>query len=411
MRSITTTCCVVGGGPAGMMLGLLLARSGIATVVLEKHADFLRDFRGDTVQPSTMELLAELDLLDAFLELPHQRMARIQLEVGGRRFRGPDLSRLPVRCGFIAFVPQWDFLDFLAGAARRYPDFDLRMSVEATDIVEDDRGVVRGVRASTPTGLLEVRADLVIGADGRHSTIRERAGLPTREFGVPIDVLWFRLPRPADGPSEPALGRIHDGRLMVTIDRGDYYQCGFVIARGGNETLRRGGLDAFRAQIVALAPFLADVASELRDWNQVKLLTVRIDRLERWHRPGLVCIGDAAHAMSPAGGVGINLAIQDAVAAANAIVPPLRAGDLRTGHLARIERRRRWPVIVTQWMQIVFHRRLFGGDPESGPIDVPAPLALLLRASASLLRRLVGRIVGLGLRPEHVRTAEAPRAV
>src|SRR4051794_2508444 len=308
-RSLRTTCCIAGGGPAGMMLGFLLARAGVEVTVLEKHADFFRDFRGDTVHPSTLELMGELGLLEEFLKLPHQEIRQLKIAVDDRDYAGPDFSHLPTRCKFIALMPQWDFLDFLATHAKRYPAFHLLMEAEATGLLEEGGRVV-GVKAKTGEGELEVRADLVVGADGRHSTVRERAGLKLQDFGVPIDVLWYRLSKSAGEPS-PALGRVRSGKILITIDRGDYFQCGSIIPKGAFEEIKRQGLEAFRAGIVSAAPFLADSVHELDRWDKVKLLTVQVNRLREWHRPGLLCIGDAAHAMSPAGGVGINLAVQD----------------------------------------------------------------------------------------------------
>src|SRR5262249_12444646 len=311
----TTTCCIAGGGPAGMMLGFLLARAGVNVVVLEKHADFLRDFRGDTIHPSTLEVIHELGLLDEFLKLPHQEARRLRGVIGDTAVQIADFSNLPTRCRFIALMPQWDFLNFIAEHGRRYPTFDLRMQAEVTDLIEQD-GRIAGVRADTPDGPLTVRSTLVIGADGRHSVVRERARLPVEDLGAPIDVLGMRLSRrPSDG-SEP-LGRMGAGMIFIMIDRGDYWQCGFVIPKGAAEELKARGIEAFRALIVELAPAFRDRVEELRSWDDVSLLTVKVDRLRKWYRPGLLCIGDAAHAMSPVGGVGINLAIQDAVAAAN----------------------------------------------------------------------------------------------
>jgi 2-polyprenyl-6-methoxyphenol hydroxylase-like FAD-dependent oxidoreductase len=332
---LSTRCCIVGGGPAGMMLGLLLARAGVDVVVLEKHADFLRDFRGDTIHPSTLELMHELGLLEAFLKLPHQETAELRAWFGGTELTLADFSRLPTHCRFIAFMPQWDFLDFLAREAGRYPSFRLLMRTEATTILDEGDRIV-GVRARTPEGDLEIRADLVVGADGRHSTVRQAADLPVRELGAPLDVLWFRLPlRPRD-PQETAI-RFGSGELLVLINRGEHWQCGYAIAKGSMEELRAKGLLQLGRHIASLAPFLEDRVGELDDWQKIRLLTVRVDRLRRWYRPGLLCIGDAAHAMSPVGGVGINLAIQDAVAAANLLTEPLWHRTLTEADLLRVQ--------------------------------------------------------------------------
>src|SRR3954447_7993818 len=314
-RRIETTCCVTGGGPAGMVLGFLLARAGVEVVVLEKHGDFLRDFRGDTIHPSTLEIMNELGILDEFLKRPHQEAKQLTGVIGDEEIPVADFSHLPTRCKFIAFMPQWDFLDFIAEHARGYPAFHLHMRAEVTDLIEED-GKFVGVRADTPEGPLEVRADLTIGADGRHSTVRERAGLEVDDQGAPIDVLWMRLSHQPGDPDQP-LGRFDSGRIFIMLYRGDYWQCGFVIPKGGYDTIRQRGLEAFREDIATIAPFLRGRVRELDDWEKIRLLTVTVDRLRQWYRPGLLCIGDSAHAMSPVGGVGINLAIQDAVAAAN----------------------------------------------------------------------------------------------
>jgi 2-polyprenyl-6-methoxyphenol hydroxylase-like FAD-dependent oxidoreductase len=398
MRTLQTRCCVAGGGPAGMMLGLLLARAGVDVVVLEKHGDFLRDFRGDTIHPSTLEVVHELGLLREFLALPHQEVHELTGIVGGEPIAIADFGHLPVRCPFIAFMPQWDFLDFLARHARRFPGFALHMSTGVADLLYHD-GRVAGVRATTADGPLEIRADLVVGADGRDSTVRAAAGLRVKTFGAPMDVLWFRLPKTVSAGQ--ILGRIEAGRIFIRLDRGDYWQCGFVIAKGTLEEIRARGLEAFRADVARLvdAPLAAGV---LRDWDEVKLLTVRVDRLARWFRPGLLCIGDAAHAMSPVGGVGINLAIQDAVAAANLLAAPLRAGRVGVEDLARVQRRRDWPTRVTQRLQVLVQNRLVRRVLQSRRPLRPA-LAVRLLVRFPRLRRLPGRLVGLGIRPEHVR--------
>jgi 2-polyprenyl-6-methoxyphenol hydroxylase-like FAD-dependent oxidoreductase len=396
---ISVRCCIAGGGPAGMMLGYLLARAGVEVLVLEKHGDFLRDFRGDTIHPSTLEVMHELGLLDEFLELPHQKVYELNAQVGEMGLTIADFRHLPTRCGFVAFMPQWDFLNFLAEKAARYSGFKLIMEAEVTGLVEESGRVV-GVRAKTPSGEIEVRADLVVGADGRSSIVREKAGLKVKEFGAPMDVLWFRLRRTAEDPVA-TMGRFYSGRIFIALNRGDYWQCGYVIAKGQFDEMRRQEFATFRAAIVQLAPYAGDSVQELRGWDDVKLLTVRVDRLLEWFRPGLLCIGDAAHAMSPVGGVGINLAIQDAVAAANVLFEPLRDGQLALDHLRRIQKRREWPTRVTQGLQVAVQRRIIARVlVETGPLK--PPLAVRLLAKIPYLRRIPARIVGLGIRPEHV---------
>jgi len=372
-------------------------------VVLEKHGDFLRDFRGDTIHPSTLQVMHELGLLDDLLKRPHQEAPRLGAVVGDVEVPVADFSRLPTRCGFIAFMPQWDFLDFVAEHARQYPTFRLRMEAEVGNLLEEGGSVV-GVRATTPGGPLEVRARLTVGADGRRSTARARAGLAVQDLGAPIDVLWMRLSRAPTDPDQP-LGRFGAGKVFVMIFRGDYWQCGYVIPKGGIDDLRRKGMAAFRQDLLEIAPFLGDRVGELRDWDDVKLLTVAIDRLGTWHRPGLLCIGDAAHAMSPIGGVGINLAIQDAVAAANILAGPLRAGIPGPADLGRVQRRREFPTRITQRLQVFIQNRMIGrtlgGDPR---LSLPWPLKLLRRFP--YLRRIPARLIGMGFRPEHVRTPD-----
>lgn len=401
--------CVAGGGPAGVMAGLLFARAGCRTLVLEKHADFLRDFRGDTVHPSTLEILRELGLLEAFLERPHQRVAQLSAMFGDRRLRIVDFASLPTACRFIAFMPQWHFLDFLSGVARRLPGFELLMRAEATDLIEERDRVV-GLRAETADGPLEARARLVIGADGRHSTVRERARLAVREIGAPIDVLWFRAPKPP-GDSEQPLLNVGAGRIVVTIDRGDYLQCAYVIPKGEAERVKGRGLDSFRREVAAAAPRLADAVSEIGSLGDLKLLTVAIDRLERWSRPGLQMIGDSAHAMSPIGGVGINLAIQDAVAAANLLAAPLAQGAAIDDLLDQVRRRREWPTRVTQFLQTQAQNRIIAPilhDRDSAPRP---PLALRLISRLPWLQRQAAKLIGLGVRPEHVRAPESGEAL
>lgn len=397
---IATTCAIAGGGPAGMMLGLLLARAGIDVTVLEKHKDFLRDFRGDTIHPSTLEVMHELGLLDALLARPHEKMHEAGVEIGGAMLKAADFSHLPTRCKFIAFMPQWHFLDFLAEAGRRYPEFHLRMEAEVTGLIEAE-GRVAGLRAETPDGPLEIRADLVVGADGRGSVVRERAGLAVRDFGAPMDVLWMQLSRRPGDPSD-TLFRVVPGHLVITIDRGDYWQCAFVIEKGSFDKVKAKGLDAFRADMARVLPMAAGRMDEITSWGDVKLLTVKVDRLREWARPGLLCIGDAAHAMSPVGGVGINLAIQDAVAAANILAGPLRDGRLTLDDLRAVQRRRMFPTRVTQAVQVLAQRFLIGPTLRAkGDIAPPLPLRLLNRFP--LLRRIPGYAVGIGARPEHVR--------
>ncbi|OLC13199.1 MAG: hypothetical protein AUH29_13905 [Candidatus Rokubacteria bacterium 13_1_40CM_69_27] len=398
-------CCVVGGGPAGMMLGLLLARAGVTVRVLEKHADFLRDFRGDTIHPSTLEVMHELGLLDDLLRLPHQEVRELAAQIGDVTVRVADFTHLPTRCRFLAFMPQWDFLDFLAGAAARYPGFRLQMRTEATGLLEE-AGRVVGVPAMTEAGPLALRADLVVAADGRQSLVRAQAGLPVEELGAPMDVLWFRLSRGSQ-ESGQTMGRFDTGQIFVMIDRGEYWQCGYVIPKGRFDEIRQGGLPAFRERVARLAPLVRGHVGELRTWDDVKLLTVRVDRLSRWYRPGLLCIGDAAHAMSPIGGVGINLAIQDAVAAANILAEPLRTRSVAIEHLRQVQRRREWPTRVTQRFQVAIQNRVIASVLGASRPLTP-PLAVRLLGLVPLLRRIPARLVGIGIRPEHVRAPITP---
>jgi 2-polyprenyl-6-methoxyphenol hydroxylase-like FAD-dependent oxidoreductase len=399
MRRESTTCCIAGGGPAGMMLGFLLARAGVEAIALEKHADFLRDFRGDTIHPSTMQVMHELGLLEEFLRLPHVREDDLVARFGNEDITVADFSHLPVKAPFIAFMPQWDFLNFLADRGRAYPDFQLLMMTKATGLIEENGRVV-GIAAESSDGPLEIRADLVVAADGRRSDLRAAAGFTVTELGAPMDVLWFRLSRRPDEPAQ-AFGQVAAGRFFIRLNRGDYWQCAFIIPKGSLDKFQAAGLDAFKAGLLALAPELADRTGELASWDDIKLLSVAVDRLERWWRPGLLCIGDAAHAMSPIGGVGINLAIQDAVATANLLARPLRERTLTNADLAAVQKRREWPAKLTQTAQIAIQNRvitpLLAADKSVTP---PWPLKLLQRVP--LLRRLPARMVGMGVRPEHV---------
>jgi 2-polyprenyl-6-methoxyphenol hydroxylase-like FAD-dependent oxidoreductase len=397
---ITKRCCIAGGGPAGMMLGFLLARAGVEVVVLEKHADFLRDFRGDTVHPSTLEVMHELGLLEAFLKLPHDEVRQLGGQIGDDFLQLADFSHLPTKCKFIALVPQWDFLDFLADQARYYPTFRLITQAEVQDVIEETGRIV-GVKARTPDGVLDVLADLTIGADGRGSVVRDKAGLETQKFGAPMDVLWFRLRRkPSDG--EQTLGRIMGGKMMVMLNRGDCWQCGYLIRKGEFENIKARGLEQFHNDIASVAPFVADRTNELADWDPIKLLTVRIDRLVKWYRPGLLCIGDAAHAMSPIGGVGINLAIQDAVAAANILAERLSRNTVSLADLERVQLRRDLPTRMTQRLQIILQNNVIHRVLGTPDFRLPSVMKLINRWP--FLRRIPARIVGIGFRAEHVKT-------
>ena len=402
-EKITTTCAIAGGGPAGMMLGLLLARAGVDVVVLEKHADFFRDFRGDTIHPSTLEIMYELGILDAFLKRPHQDVRELTGLVGDERIVLADFSHLPTRCRFIALMPQWDFLDSLADEARRYPSFHLRMQARVTDLIMD-HGRVLGLYAETPEGLLGIGAALVVGADGRHSDVRELAGLKVEDFGAPMDVLWSRPPKRAAEDQQP-LGRMQAGVVFVTLDRGDYWQCAYVIPKGGFDVLRSKGLEAFRAAIASLNAQFADRVDEIGSWDDVKLLTVTVDRLKRWNRKCALCIGDAAHAMSPVGGVGINLAIQDAVVAANILWEALRKGEAPVDLLAKVQARREWPTKMMQAVQLFVQKRIISNVLTMTERPRP-PFVVTLFSRFPFLRRIPARLVGMGFRPEHVHSPE-----
>jgi 2-polyprenyl-6-methoxyphenol hydroxylase-like FAD-dependent oxidoreductase len=401
--TITTRCCIAGGGPAGMMLGFLLARAGVPVIVLEKHADFLRDFRGDTIHPSTLEIMHELGLLEDFLKRPHQELPQIAGQIGNETIVLGDFSHLPTQCKFLAFMPQWDFLNFLLEHAERYPAFRLITNAEVTGLIESGNQVL-GVSAETPEGPLEVRANLVVGADGRSSVVREASGLEVEHLGAPMDVLWFRLPRKPDDQSQ-ALGRFANGKIMVMINRDSYWQCGYVIRKGALDEIKQQGLEKFRHDILSLAPFLGERVNELRNFEDIKLLTVLVDRLRKWYRSGLLCIGDAAHAMSPVGGIGINLAIQDAVAAANLLWQPLSEGWVSSSHLQKVQWRREFPTRLTQRGQVFVQNNVLGRVLSSTRPFV-APWFLKLFKSFPVLRRIPARLIGLGVRPEHVQSPE-----
>jgi 2-polyprenyl-6-methoxyphenol hydroxylase-like FAD-dependent oxidoreductase len=399
-EKLQTRCVIVGGGPAGMMAGYLLARAGVPVAVLEKHGDFNRDFRGDTIHPSTLELMHELGLLDEFLKQPHQEVRELRGVINGQTVPIADFTKLPTRCKFIAFMPQWDFLNFVSSHAKRFPTFELHMQTEVIGLLIENERVI-GVRAKTPGGEVEVRGDLVIGADGRHSTMHRRAGLKLREFGVPIDVLWMPISKKQDDP-EQSLGFFQHGKLLVLLDRGDYWQCGFVIPKGGFDEIQARGLPEFQNDIANFAAFLRDRVPELNDWAKIKLLTVQINRLREWCREGLLCIGDSAHAMSPAGGVGINLAIQDAVATANLLAEKLRSGPLTMADLRKVQARREWPTRLIQRVQVFIHHRAVTGRASGGRNSLPFVVRLL--KWFPFLRQLPARFIGLGPRPEHFRS-------
>lgn len=395
---LKTRCCIAGGGPAGMMLGYLLARAGIDVIVLEKHGDFLRDFRGDTIHPSTLEVMNELGLYEGLLQRPHHLTPTISANFGDFKVTMADFRHLPVRGRFIAMMPQWDFLNFIAEEAQRYSTFRLMLTAEVNNLIEED-GRIAGVIVDTPTGETKIFSDLVVGCDGRSSTVRARADLDIVNLGAPMDVLWFRIPRLPSDPDE-SMGSFGQGVIMVMINRGDYWQCGYVIAKDSLEQARTHGIDFFRSQIAKLAPFLADRADELADLDDLALLTVKVDRLKKWHRPGLLCIGDAAHAMSPIGGVGINLAIQDAVAAANLLIPPLRRGQVTDADLHLVQKRRELPTRVTQAAQVFIQKNVITAVL-SGPAQLRPPRAVQLVARCPRLARIPARMVGMGVRPEH----------
>jgi 2-polyprenyl-6-methoxyphenol hydroxylase-like FAD-dependent oxidoreductase len=396
---LKTTCCIVGGGPAGIMLGFLLARAGVDVTVLEKHKDFFRDFRGDTIHPATLQLLNELGLLDEFLALPHQQLTELAIAIGGQKMAMADFTHLPTHAKFIALMPQWDFLNFLSSQAAKLPTFHFLMEHEATGLIETNNRVA-GVRANSPAGSVEIHAKLVVGCDGRHATTRTAAHLPVHDSGAPIDILWFRLTR-HEGEPENALGNINFGNFLILINRGNYYQCGFIIAKDTFATrVQPAGLPAFRDSLVRLVPFLSDRLNEIADWDQLKLLSIQVNRLTRWHSPGLLCIGDAAHAMSPVGGIGINLAIQDAVAAARILAPTLKTGIVTELTLAHVQSRRELPTRITQAFQVMVH--YFLTRTLGNPAAIKPPLLLRLLSPHPTFRRLTARFIGMGLRPEHI---------
>jgi 2-polyprenyl-6-methoxyphenol hydroxylase-like FAD-dependent oxidoreductase len=404
-ETIQTTCCIAGGGPAGMVLGFLLARAGVDVQVLEKHADFLRDFRGDTIHPSTFELMYELGVLDDFLRRPHQQLTEIGAVVENTTVIVADFSHLPTHCKFVGLMPQWDFLNFVAEKARAYPEFHLRMESEVTGLIQEN-GRVTGVRAQTKQGPLEIRADLTIGADGRRSTVRQQAGFEVIDLGAPIDVLWMRIPRDKNDP-EQTLGRFHTGTILVMLNRGDYWQCAYVIAKGAFEQMKQEGLPAFREGLRAVAPFLGNRTDAFKDWSEISLLSVSVDRLRDWSRTGLLCIGDSAHAMSPVGGVGINLAIQDAVAAANALAQPLLTRAPLDEPCRAVQKRREFPTKVTQGAQVFIHKNFIRPALSHKTTVQKLPLLLRLLQQFPTLRRIPARAVGVGVRPEHIHTPDA----
>jgi 2-polyprenyl-6-methoxyphenol hydroxylase-like FAD-dependent oxidoreductase len=404
-QNLSTDVCIVGGGPCGMMLGVLLARAGVDVIVLEKYPDFFRDFRGDTVHPSTLELLYELGWLDDFLAIPHHEIRSISANIAGETVQIADVTHLPTHCKFVALMPQWDFLNFLAERGRKYPTFRLLMQTEGVGLIERD-GRVTGIRATAPTGEVEIAAKLVVGADGRHSTVRNLTGLAVEDLGAPMDVLWMRIPKHEGDPTQQ-LGTVRTGHMLVMLDRGDYWQCAYLIRKGGFDELKAQGIDALRHSLVELVPILSDQVAVLEDWSKVSMLQVRVDRLLRWHRAGVLCIGDSAHAMSPIGGVGINLAIQDAVAAANILTTRLRDAQMPSeSDLQRVQDRRTFPTKVTQAFQLFVQDRAI--DPLLQGAEVTrAPLAFRLLDEFPALRRLPARLIGIGVRPEHIHTPNA----
>jgi 2-polyprenyl-6-methoxyphenol hydroxylase-like FAD-dependent oxidoreductase len=409
-KTIQTHCCIVGGGPAGMMLGYLLGRAGVETIVLEKHADFFRDFRGDTVHPSTLQVMDELGLIDGFLKMPHQQLQTMNGQFGEESLRVADLSRLKVKYPFIAMMPQWDFLNFLRENGKRFASLQVMMNANATDLVWSGE-TVAGVTADTPDGPVQIRAGLTVACDGRHSVVRPRAGLEVDEMGAPIDVLWFRAGR-RPNETENLFARVQSGKMLVTFDRGDYWQCGYVIAKGQFDALKARGVDAFRNEVADMAPVLGPGMADVKTWDDVKLLTVAVNRLERWTKPGLLCIGDSAHAMSPVGGVGVNLAVQDAVATANLLAAKLVAlkgsrGCPSEDELDAVRRRRYFPVRVTQAMQVAVHNNVISVAIKHGDAPLRAPFFLRIVSALPWLQALTARLLAIGVRPEHVHSPAA----
>ncbi|HIG21127.1 FAD-dependent oxidoreductase [Henriciella sp.] len=399
MQVIETECCIAGGGPAGIMLGYLLARQGVDVIVVEKHKDFLRDFRGDTVHPSTMQVLHELGLLEAFLKRDFQKTEQIGINAGGRHYQMVDFSHLPTAAKFVAFMPQWEFLDFLASEVRKLPGFTLMMETRAERLTGRD-GKVTGICASKDGEDFKIRAKVTVACDGRDSMLREAGRLKLVQQGAPIDVLWFRLPRNESEASAESLGHIAKGGFLVSLNRGSYWQVALVIEKDGFGQVREHGIEAFRAKVASIAPDLADAVQTIEGFEDIKLLRVEVSRLRKWWRDGLLAIGDAAHAMSPVGGVGINLALQDAVAAARIIGPALKDGSLSWSTLAKVQKRREWPAEITQAVQVFAHERVIM-PAITGKSSGKAPLIVRLLDKVPILRRLPARAIGLGLRPEH----------
>jgi len=398
-KTIKTQCCIVGGGPAGMILGYLLARNGIKVTVLEKWNDFFRDFRGDTIHPSIMNLLEELGLLEDFFKLPHEKTYQIGFQINGEMKILADFKKTKMKHPFIAFVPQWDFLSFIAKQAKQYPHFDLRMETQATDLIKK-QGKVIGIKARHKKEILSIHADLVVGADGRHSTIRKEAGLESKDYGAPMDVLWFRISRNSSDPTQ-SFGCLDKGRILVMIQRKDYWQAGFVVKKGGVEEAKAQGLDSFRNHIQGLAPFLENRVNEIKSWEQVKSLEVKVNRLKQWSSNGVICIGDAAHAMSPVGGLGINVAIQDAVAAANILVPAFKRGGPTSRDLKKIQKRRNFAVKLLQRLQLFLQNQLIA-KVLKGKEQPKIPWFFGVIERFSFLKKIPAYLIGIGPRPEHL---------